>query len=237
MKKDEELKSFRESLPFTFKDTAIFEQVFVHTSYTNEKEGRGLQSNERLEFLGDAVLSTVVSSILYRRFPSLNEGELTKARARLINRKMLATLAVDMGMGPLMLLGKGEKKAGAGVNPNILSSAFEALVAAVCLDRGYNCAYSFIERLFSGHISGSAQVVSHFDFKPKLQEVTQMFFKEAPFYRVVKEEGPAHKKLFSVEVSVKGEVLGAATSTSKKDAQQVSARKALEVLEKRGYTA
>ncbi|MBI5560470.1 MAG: ribonuclease III [Deltaproteobacteria bacterium] len=236
MKREEELKRFKKRLQFSFKDEPLLHEVFVHASYLNEKGGKGMTSNERLEFLGDAVLSSAVSHILFKRFPALDEGELTRLRARLINGRTLAELSDELGLGPLMLLGKGEKKTKGSENPSILSDAFEALVAAISLDRGYEAAFSFIERLFNPLLEVCLEEAGHFDFKPRLQELAQRYFKQAPQYRLIREEGPAHRKSFSVEVMLGGEVLGLGVAMRKKDAEQVSAKQALEVLEKRGYT-
>ncbi len=235
-KREELFKRFKDGLPFAFKDEGLLERVFVHSSYLNERGGKGLVSNERLEFLGDAVLSSIISHILYERYAELEEGELTRIRARLVNRRTLARLARDLDLGPLMLLGKGERKSGGMENPTILSNAFEALVAAVYLDRGYRTTFSFIERMFSPLIESSIDEAGHFDYKPGLQELTQRHFKKAPVYRVVKEEGPAHRRFFTIEVVIGGKVLGRGTATRKKDAEQISAHEALERLKKKGYT-
>ncbi|MBI5598479.1 MAG: ribonuclease III [Deltaproteobacteria bacterium] len=235
MKREALLKKFKEGLAFAFKDQSLAEAVFVHTSYLNEKEGRGLRSNERLEFLGDAVLSSAVSHLLFERFPDMNEGEMTAIRARLINRRTLAMLSKELGLGPLMLLGKGERAGGGAENPTILSDAFEALIAAAYMDQGYPAVFSFVKGVFTPLMEASSIGSGHFDFKPRLQELAQRHFKEAPVYRLVKETGPAHRRLFSVEAVIAGTVLGRAAGTTKKDAEQLSARQALETLKQRGY--
>jgi ribonuclease III len=232
MKRKDALKRFKDNLPFSFKDTGLLESVFVHRSFLNEKGGLGLECNERLEFLGDSVLSTIISQVLFKRFPAMDEGELTRIRARLINRRTLAGLSKDLGLGALLLMGKGERRSRGMDNPAILADTFEAFIAAVYLDRGLLTAYRFTEELFTPVIDSFISRPGYFDFKPDLQELTQRLFKEQPAYRVIKEEGPAHKKVFSVEVIVTGKVMGTGRATKKKDAEQLAAREALERLNK-----
>ena len=231
------LKGLTERLQVEFKKPELLEAVFVHSSYANERRKEGLASNERLEFLGDAVLSAIISHILYRAYPQLDEGELTRIRARVVNRKVLAELARELGLGRLVLLGRGEQKAGGRENSAILADTLEALIAAIYLDRGYRKTYQTIKRLFMPLIELYSQKEVYFDFKPLLQEIAQKHFKEPPLYRVVKEEGPSHRRLFSVEVLLGGRVLGRAKAGRKKTAEQLSARTAIEVLKKEGYTA
>ncbi len=233
MKRKDALKRFKEGLPFSFKDDAFLEMAFVHRSYLNERGGRGLECNERLEFLGDSVLSTAISHILFKKFPEMVEGELTKLRARLINRRALALLSKDLGLGELLLMGKGERRSGGMDNPAILADTFEALIAAIYLDRGFRTVYSFAEELFSLTIETYVSKPGHFDYKPELQELTQRLYKKTPTYRVVKEEGPAHKKVFYVEAVVAGKVMGKGRAMRKKDAEQLAACEALEKLKSR----
>jgi ribonuclease III len=233
MKRKDALKRFKEGLPFSFKDDAILEMAFVHRSYLNERGGRGLECNERLEFLGDSVLSTAISHILIKKFPEMVEGELTKLRARLINRRALALLSKDLGLGEFLLMGKGERRSGGMDNPAILADTFEALIAAIYLDRGFRTIYSFAEELFSPIIETYVSKPGHFDYKPELQELTQRLYKKTPTYRMVKEEGPAHKKVFYVEAVVAGKVMGKGRAMRKKDAEQLAACEALEKLKSR----
>ncbi len=233
MKKEKPLEAFEGALPFKFKDAALLKKVFVHRSFLNEKEAGRLgcrESNERLEFLGDAVLSNAISHILYERYPGLQEGELTRLRARLVNRHTLAKLAREASLNEYIMLGKGERSSGGCENPTILAGVFEALIAAVYLDLGFRKAFSYIEGIFNPIIEGSLVEHGHFDFKPSLQELTQSVFKEAPVYRLVREEGPPHRKVFEVEVVIGGEVLGTGSATKKKDAEQLAAAEALKRL-------
>jgi ribonuclease III len=235
VKREDRLKEFSARLPFEFSDTALLESVFVHASYLNERgvNERGeelLEANERLEFLGDSVLSAVISDILYERYPNMEEGELTQLRARLVNRRTLAGIARDLELGHLVLLGRGEERSGGMENPAILANTFEALLAAVYLDRGFSAVYKYVEGVFASAIEGFHSTPGHFDFKPELQELTQRVFKESPVYRVVKEQGPPHKRTFTIEAVVTGKVMGTGSAARKKDAEQIAAREALREL-------
>ncbi len=226
----EELDRFNAELPFPIGDARLLREVFTHRSYLNESGEEGLESNERLEFLGDSVLSTVISSILFKRFAELDEGGLTRLRARLVNKRALAETALKMGMDGFLLLGRGEAASGGAENPTILAGAFEALLAAVYIDSGFKKSFSFIEEIFKDQIDGSLMELVHFDYKPALQELSQSTFKAAPEYRVTGESGPPHKRVFEVEVAVNGEVLGKGTAGRKKDAEQAAAEEALKRL-------
>ena len=235
-----DLKELKTAIPFRFRDEGILRSVFVHASYLNEKGGRGLCSNERLEFLGDAVLESVISHILFERFPEMNEGELTKFRARLVNREVLASIANELNLGDYMLLGRGEQLSGGAENTSILADALEALIAAAYLDRksgggeggGYGDVFGFISTLFSNRIDASLSIDerTHFDHKPALQELCQSRLKEEPVYRVTREDGPPHERVFEVEVIVGERVLGKGTASRKKTAEQLAASVALEFL-------
>ncbi len=233
-----DLNILKEAIPFTFRNEGILKSVFVHASYLNEKEGRGLFSNERLEFLGDAVLESVISHILFERFPEMNEGELTKFRSRLVNREVLASIARELNLGDYLLLGKGERLSGGAENVSILADALEALIAAAYLDRkpdgveggGYGDVFAFISTLFSCRIDASLEERTHFDHKPALQELCQSRLKEEPVYRVTSEEGPPHERIFEIEVSVGDRVLGSGVASRKKTAEQLAASAALDLL-------
>lgn len=217
-------------LPFEFGDKALLRTVFVHSSYLNEKEAIGAgvkESYERLEFLGDSILSAAVSHLLYERYPGAGEGELTRMRARLVNRKTLAGVARTLGLGEKVLLGRGEIASGGAENPTILAGVFEALLGAIYLDIGHAEAFAYVEGLFSPLMVAAAAEPGHFDYKPRLQELCQRIFKEAPSYRVVGDVGPPHRKTFEVEAVVGGRVIGRAAASRKKDAEQAAASEAL----------
>lgn len=227
MKEDVGLEDFRNSLPFTFGDEELLKKVFIHRSYLNEKCGRGLESNERLEFLGDSVLSTVISDILFERFPGVPEGELTHLRAKLVNRRALARIAKELGLGDYLYLGKGERNSGGNRNTANLAGVFEALIGAVYIDRGFNEAYTYIEDIYAPKIEELLVEPGHFGYKPALQKLCQKLFKENPFYRLISEVGPPHQRIFEVEVLVAGEFYGKGKASRKKDAEQKAAGDAL----------
>ncbi|MBI5970015.1 MAG: ribonuclease III [Deltaproteobacteria bacterium] len=228
-------EEFAATLPFKFKNAQLLKTVFVHRSFLNEKEAKTLglrESNERLEFLGDAVLGAAVSDILYARYPATAEGELTRMRARLVNKKTLAGLALELGLPRYLRLGKGERASGGAENPTILASTFEAFIAAVYVELGFDSVYGYILELFNPLINEDLAGPGHFDFKPRLQELGQRVYKEAPSYRLVSETGAPHKKTFAVEAIIGGKVLGRGCAASKKEAEQAAAEEALQNLER-----
>jgi ribonuclease III len=230
MKRIDELKK---RLPFSIRDDKMFEQVFVHSSFLNEPDGDGLKSNERLEFLGDAILESIISHLLYVKFPDLDEGGLTKLRASLVNKRKLSEISKEMGLGDFLLLGKGEQAGGGAENPSILADTFEALLAALYLDsaeNGYREAYRFIEKVFTPLIDTLPDEPIHFDYKPALQEYCQGRLKKEPEYVCVGETGPPHQRIFEVEVTLDNIALGRGIAPRKKDAEQLAAKEALEGL-------
>jgi ribonuclease-3 len=228
-----ELKEFNNTLKYPIKDAALLRRVFTHRSILNEPSRHATaraESNERLEFLGDSVLSTVISTLLWVRFPESDEGELTRLRARLVNGVMLARIATKIGMDKYLLLGRGEAASGGRENSTILSGVLEALIGAVYTDSGFAAAFTFTETLFDGLIDDALSKPGHFDYKPRLQELAQAIYKTPPTYRLVSETGPAHDRLFTVEVvvgNVSNEVLGKGTAKKKKEAEQLAAQGAL----------
>lgn len=222
------LEKFKKSLPFPFEDMDLLMRAFVHRSYLNERGGKGLESNERLEFLGDSVLSTVISEVLYDRFPEKSEGELTHLRARLVNRRTLARIAEGLDLGSHLFMGKGERATGGETNTANLAGVFEALLAAVYIEHGFEAARGYIIELYEPLIEEFLTGPVHFDSKPALQTLCQRLYREAPVYRPAGEEGPPHERVFTVEVVVCGRVLGRGTAGRKKDAEQAAAAAALE---------
>ncbi|HHL39265.1 MAG TPA: ribonuclease III [Deltaproteobacteria bacterium] len=231
-RREELLAGLEQRLGVRFEDRALLNQAFTHRSYLNESDDEELECNERLEFLGDAVLSCVVSRLLYERFADVDEGELTRLRARLVNKRMLAELARRLELGSCLLLGRGERLSQGMKNPTLLANVFEAVVAAVYLEKGFDGAFDFIVRHFDGLFQEAASELVHFDWKPRLQELSQRLFGTQPSYRVVSEEGPAHERIFEVEVKVGERVLGRAASRRKKDAEQLAARQAVAAIDK-----
>jgi ribonuclease-3 len=212
-----------------FRDRDLLQRAFVHRSYLNENLALNLESNERLEFLGDAVLSYVVADRLFRDCPQCDEGELTEWRGYLVRRDSLAGFARQIGLGAYLLLGRGEEAAGGRERAANLASLFEAVVGAIEIDRGLGVAKRFIFRAIGDeiHLRGRPTPI---DPKSRLQEVVQARWQKAPSYKTVREEGPEHRKLFTVEASVQGRLLGTGVGPSKQEAERAAAREALVLL-------
>ena len=223
---------FEEIIGYTFKNKKYIQQALTHSSYANEKKIPG-GSNERLEFLGDSVLSIVVSSYLYENLISVTEGELTKMRASLVCEKSLYVFAQEINLGDFLLLGKGEENTGGRERPSILADAFEAVIAAIYLDGGYEPAAKHILRFIPKDIQIRRKPVFS-DFKTILQEIVQKNPEEKVEYVLVGEEGPDHNKRFVVEVCLNSNVIGKGKGRSKKEAEQLAAKEALELM---GYEA
>jgi len=217
-------------LGVTFHRPALLRQAFVHRSYLNEYPEEGLESNERLEFFGDAVLSYVVAERLFRDCPDCDEGDLTEWRGHLVRRDSLAAFARGLGLGDFFLLGRGEEAAGGRERAANLASLFEAVVGAIAIDRGLVAARRFIFRALGPELDLRGRPTP-VDPKSRLQELVQGQWQRAPVYKTVQEEGPEHKKVFTVEVSIQGRVLGSGIGNSKQEAEREAARHALAGLE------
>jgi ribonuclease III len=213
-------------LRYTFTDKRLIAEAFRHSSYVNEAPEAGLRDNERLEFLGDAVLNLVVGHILMERYGGLNEGDLSRMRSGLVNEQQLAQLARRLDLGALLKLGKGEAQTGGHEKSSILAGTLEALVAAVYMDGGFGAAFEIVKGLFLPLISQMERVNEHADFKSQLQELVQIRPGQMPGYSVVREEGPDHDKTFWVQLKVM-EFETEGVGKSKKAAEQDAARKAL----------
>jgi ribonuclease-3 len=209
-----------------FKHPDTLRLAFVHRSYINEFPQEGTESNERLEFFGDSVLSYVVAERLYRDNPDIDEGALTEWRGYLVKRDSLAMFARRLGLGQYLLLGHGEESAG-GRNRNAnLACLFEAVVGAIAIDKGLTVARGFILRAIGDEINLRGRPTP-IDPKSRLQEVVQARWQRPPSYHTLHEEGPEHKKVFTVQVSVQGQALGSGTGPSKQEAEREAARQAL----------
>jgi ribonuclease III len=224
----EHLVKLEAVLGYTFRDRELLEQALRHASYCNEsqrqRDGK-LDDNQRLEFLGDAVLSLTVSQRLMARFPDAHEGDLSVTRAQVVSEEGLSEVAKQLGFGDWLLLGKGEEKSGGRAKPKILADAFEAIVAAVYLDGGFQAANELVERLLTDRING-AEIKNFYDFKTRLQETSQARLKSTPTYRVVQELGPDHDKRFVVAVTIGTDEWARAVGKSKKEAEQMAAAEA-----------
>jgi len=223
------------SLGLRFKDQGLLRQALVHRSYLNEQGGSSLDSYERMEFLGDAVLELVISTELYRRLPQLTEGELTKNRAGLVCRESLSQVAQRLGLGDYLLLGKGEESTGGRERDSILAAAFESLVAAVYLDQGQARARQFILQVMDQELQNFCQPGAPPENpKSRLQELLQAMGADSPRYQTVLKEGPDHTPIFTVEVLKGDEVIGTGQGRKKSDAERAAARDALSRLEQQG---
>lgn len=231
-KRIEALGSFEESIGVRFNNITLLSQALTHSSYVYEKEKRGITQNERLEFLGDVVLSLVVSEYIYNYYPQHLEGDLAKIRAVVVSRKVLARIAKSVGVGELLLLGKGEELTGGRKRNSILANTFEAIVGAIYLDAGLSVAGRFILSLLKEEIELANRNESIRDYKTFLQEFTQERYKMLPTYEVTRALGPDHRKSFEVNCIVKGDVFGKGRGKSKKEAEQDAAYNALKKLKK-----
>jgi len=218
-------------LGHSFRNAALCETALTHTSWVNEAGQPERSDNERLEFLGDAVLDLVVSDLLMRRFPDRREGDLSRARAALVSEPGLAQVAVALELGRFILLGKGEERTGGRGRPSILANALEALMGAIYVDAGFDAAAAVASRLFESRIEEVDQH-ARLDYKSRLQERAQALWQTAPVYEVVAEEGPDHDKRFEVALSLGGRAFGRATGRSKKEAEQGAAAAALAAIER-----
>lgn len=222
------LDTLQKILGVKFNALPLLQKALVHSSYVNEKPSLILTSNERLEFLGDAVLGLVMATILYNDFPYLNEGQMTKYRSVLVNRSTLHRVAKLNHFGDYLLLGKGEEmNNGRGKAAN-LASALEAVLGSIYLDQGFISTYDVIKRLFARELQQVITQGIKTDYKSQLQEVIQARKKLAPTYHLIEVTGPGHERRFTVEVKVGDTVLGQGIGANKKTAEMEAAREALQ---------
>ncbi len=225
-----ELEDIQEKFKYKFTDINILNQSLTHKSYVNENISENLQDNERLEFLGDAVLSLVVSDYSINKFADGSEGDLTKIRAAVVSEANLSLVAREMEIGKFLLLGKGEIMTGGRDKTSLVANAFEAVLAAIYLDSGYKEVFQVIINILNDKIDRVAGYELHRDFKSELQEFIQNRQYSIPQYRVSSEFGPPHEKIFEVELIIDGKVCSIGMGRTKKEAEQSAAEKALEQL-------
>ncbi len=224
------MKSLEQNIGYTFTNKALLGTALSHSSYANEVK-KGTKSNERLEFLGDSVLSIIVSDYLFQHYDHLPEGELTKLRASLVCEKSLSQFASEIKLGDFLKLGRGEKLTGGKNRPSILADAFEAVLAAIYLDGGIDNARAFVLRFVEEELeSGDKQQELFRDYKTTLQEIIQQNKEEVLEYVLADEYGPDHDKTFRVEVHLNSNVIGTGVGRSKKQAEQLAAKEALELM-------
>ena len=225
-----DLTVLQQALGISFNDPSLLEQALVHSSYVNENPGFAPTSNERLEFLGDAVLDYIIAEKLYQDFTHLSEGEMTKLRAALVRRDSLVNIARAISLGGHLYLGKGEEASGGRDKPANLAGALEAVIAAICLDQGLSATRDFISRLFDKELQKVISQGAAVDYKSKLQELVQAKQQPTPTYQVVEAVGPDHDKRFTVEVRIGSHTLGRGSGKNKKMAENEAARSALQRL-------
>ena len=222
-----DLSMFEERIGYTFASKALLEQAFTHSSYLNENRTPGRQHNERLEFLGDAVLELVVTEFLFAKYPESPEGDLTAYRAALVNTMSIADAATKLGMNDYLLLSRGESRDLGRARQIILANAFEALIGAIYLDAGYAPAQKFIEAQLFHKADDVVEKKLWQDAKSKLQEIAQETLGVTPTYELVNQSGPDHDKRFVVAARIGAERLAQGMGRSKQEAEQDAAQKAL----------
>lgn len=225
-------------LSHEFKDEGLLLQALTHSSFFNEKNGQKTKlhsDNERLEFLGDAVIGLVIAQSLMERFPKASEGKLSRWRSSLVSRKTLAEIALSLGMNDWILLGRGERRTGGAVKVSILAGVFEAVVGALYLDTGLDKVNDFLREAYAPWLTALTELKDSearklFDMKTHLQEKTQELYRVVPTYRLVDAWGPEHEKTFKVEIQIIGKSVAHGEGRSKKEAEQKAAQSALEIL-------
>ena len=231
MQADHGIKILQESIGYVFVDASLLLEALTHKSYSNEQPEGTTPCNERLEFLGDAVLDLVVSRFVFQRYPQAQEGELTRIRAEVVSEKGLAVVARRLQLGRYLLLGRGEERSGGRDKESLVANALEALLGAVFCDGGFEPARQLAERLFAGQLDEAGRRKQGLDHKTRLQEISQARYSVAPEYVLVREEGPEHRRQYFVEVQLAGKPLGRGQGSTKKKAEQQAALQAINRLE------
>ena len=223
------MTALEERLGYLFRNRALLETALTHSSYANENRASGIVCNERLEFLGDSVLGVTVADFLYRYFPDMPEGRMTRLRAELVCEHSLHRVALELHLGDYLRLGKGEEHNGGRKRASILSDAVEAVIAAMYLDAGMETAAGFIHRCLLDDVR-AIETPTFTDYKTSLQELVQRHSGQVLSYELVGEEGPDHAKTFRVQVCLNGDPIGRGIGRTKKEAEQAAAANALEAL-------
>lgn len=214
-----------------FKDKTLLNNIFIHRSYLNENKRLKLLSNEKLEFLGDSVLSLITSIYLYKTYETLEEGDYTDIKSAIVRTESLATSARKLELGDYLSLSHGEEKGVGRDNTNILADCFEALIGAIFLDQGFDRTYNFVNKyLFADRLDYIVKNKLYLSPKSRLQEMAQSRFHTLPAYQVIRQAGPDHKKLFTIKVFINTKPYGSASGKSKKDAEENAAKITLDML-------
>jgi len=224
-----DLSTLEKKINITFKNKILLKNVFIHRSYLNEHRSFELPSNEKLEFLGDSVLSLSTSIYLYEEYPELTEGDYTDIKASIVRTESLAEVSEKLDLGTYLYLSKGEEKGGGRTKTNIMADCFEALIAAIFIDHDFDTAYAFINTyLFKEKLTYLIENKLYLSPKSRLQEITQAKYKNLPAYEVINSTGPEHEKEFKVDVIINGKIVGSGSGKSKKQAEENAAQNALE---------
>src|SRR3989344_401627 len=222
------LSELEKKLNIVFMDKNLLKTAFMHRSYLNEHKKTKYESNEKLEFLGDSVLSLITSSYLFRKYPNYSEGEYTDIKASLVRTDALADAAQKLNLGDYTFLSKGESNSGGRKNKNILADGFEALLGAIFLEKGFNKAYKFtLDYLIEDKLGEILNKKLYYSSKSKLQEIMQRKYKTTPDYKLVKESGPEHKRVFNISINFRGKKLSEGVGMTKKQAEEQAAKRAL----------
>jgi ribonuclease-3 len=229
--RDNVLEELQERLGYRFTDVNLLREAITHKSFAHEAMGELCPYNERLEFLGDAVIGLAITDLLMDSDDSLSEGELSKLKAALVSGRTLSRLSRMVGLGDFVLLGKGEELGQGRHKDSILAGAYEAVIGAVYRDGGYSCAFGLVERHFAQVLRDSRSRPLDRDFKGELQVRVQRLFKQVPEYVLVRESGPPHRRVFDVELRIGERVWGTGRGQSKKEAEQKAAEEALSRVE------
>ena len=227
------LSALEKQLEISFKNKNLLENAFIHRSYLNENKASLLASNEKLEFLGDSVLSLITSVYLYERYPHFKEGDYTEIKSSIVKTGSLAEAAESLSLGEYLFLSKGEEQGEGRRNKNILADVFEALIAAIFLEHGFSVANDFVVKyLFKDILDQTVEKGQYLSSKSKLQEISQSKYRSIPAYKVMKIEGPEHKRIFTIAVYLNKKKLGLGKGFSKKEAEEKAALQALQAIAK-----
>lgn len=222
-----DLENFEKEIQYNFKNKTNLILALTHSSYANEFKSEKLSSNERLEFLGDSVLSVVISENIYKNYSHLTEGEMTKFRANVVCESSLENCANNLNIGQFLLLGKGEEITGGRTRTSILSDAMEALIGAIYIDGGFESAKNFVLNQMKKYVDDSIKGEIFMDYKTQLQEIIQKSNDQKVTYEIIDEKGPDHSKIFVSQVKLDDEVIGVGKGRTKKEAEQMAAKTSL----------
>jgi ribonuclease-3 len=226
------LRELEERLGYRFGEIGLLENALTHRSFVNENPAPPFKDNERLEFLGDAVLELTITDMLMQKFPDYAEGQLSKLRASVVNEQPLAELARRFRLGEFLLLGRGEETSGGRMKTSLLANAFESIIAAMFLDGGFDRTAAFIGRFFEPLIEEGGTTTVYRDYKTAAQEVCQTRFRDVPRYVLISETGPDHDKRFETSLIIGERIIATGTGRNKKEAEQQAAKTAMEALQK-----